>query len=198
VISQLKNQIKTTKKNVRDEDNEGLEQARASDKQEIQLLKSNIDDMHKKMQVSERWTIQEDELVKQLQAKVSSIEKMVVDITLFQAQALEVLKKMKIAQQSLFTKVEIIQNHFGEVNQSLDNIGFREREATTTRTTFQEAIVSLAREEIYVTPRLTVAEQVRGDIILKTWEANIAKSKRMTKEIKEDCEEFFILLIKNH
>jgi hypothetical protein len=42
-----------------------------------------------------------------------------------------------------------------------------------------------------VVPRLSVSEQVRGDIILKTWEANIAESKRMAKEIKEACEEFF-------
>ena len=60
------------------------------------------------MKVSERWVIQQDELVKQLQDKVSSTEKMVVDIAVFQAQALEVLKKLEIAQQSLFTKVEII------------------------------------------------------------------------------------------
>jgi hypothetical protein len=43
---------------------------------------------------------------------------------------------------------------------------------------------------------LTVAEKIRGDIILKTWEANIAESKRTTKEIKEDCEEIFHLLNK--
>jgi hypothetical protein len=116
---------------------------------------------------------------------------MVVDIALFQAQALEVLKKLEITKKSLFAKVEIIQNHFWEVNQLLDNIGFREREATAARTTFQEAVVSSAREERFVTPRLTIVEQVRGDIILKTWEANIAESKRMPKEIKEDCEEIF-------
>jgi peptidoglycan hydrolase CwlO-like protein len=45
VISQLQNQIKTTKNNVRDEVNKRLEQARASDKQEIQLLKSSLDEM---------------------------------------------------------------------------------------------------------------------------------------------------------
>lgn len=54
------------------------------------------------MQVSERRTIQQDELVKQLQDKVSSTVKMAVDIALFQAQALEVLKKLEIKQQSLF------------------------------------------------------------------------------------------------
>ena len=87
VISQLQNQIKTTEKNVRDEVNKGMEQGRANDKQEIQLLKSGLDEMHKNMQVSERRTIQQDELVKQLQDKVSSTKKMVVDIALFQAQA---------------------------------------------------------------------------------------------------------------
>jgi hypothetical protein len=43
---------------------------------------------------------------------------------------------------------------------------------------------------------LTVTEQVRGDIILKTWEANIVESKITAKEIKEDCEEVFHLLNK--
>jgi hypothetical protein len=43
---------------------------------------------------------------------------------------------------------------------------------------------------------LTIVEKIRGDIILKTWEANIAESKRMAKEIKEDCEEAFDFLDK--
>jgi hypothetical protein len=158
MISQLQNQIRTTENNVRDKVNKGLEQDRSSDKQEIQLLKSSLDEMHKNVQVSERQAIQQDDLVNQLQDKVNYTEKMVVDMAVFQAQALEVLKKLEIAQQSLFTKVEIIQNHFWEVNQSLDNIGFREREVTTARTTFQEVVMSSTREEIYVTPRLTVAE----------------------------------------
>jgi len=158
MISQLQNQIRTTENNVRDKVNKGLEQDRSSDKQEIQLLKSSLDEMHKNVQVSERQAIEQDDLVNQLQDKVNYTEKMVVDMAVFQAQALEVLKKLEIAQQSLFTKVEIIQNHFWEVNQSLDNIGFREREVTIARTTFQEVVMSSTREEIYVTPRLTVAE----------------------------------------
>jgi hypothetical protein len=43
--------------------------------------------MHKNMQVNERQTIQQDELVKQLQEKVCSTEKMIMDIAVFQAQA---------------------------------------------------------------------------------------------------------------
>jgi hypothetical protein len=83
----LQNQIRNTEKNVREEVNKGLERARAIDKQEILLLNSGLDEMHKNMQVNERQTIQQDELVKQLQEKVSSTEKMVMDIAVFQAQA---------------------------------------------------------------------------------------------------------------
>jgi hypothetical protein len=85
--------------------------------------------MQKKMQVSERQTIQQDELIKQLEDKVSSTEKMVVDIELFQAQALEVIKKLEISQQSLLSKVKIVQNHSQVMDEALSNIVLREREA---------------------------------------------------------------------
>jgi hypothetical protein len=191
LISQLQNQIRTIENNIRSEVNKGLEQARANDKQEIQQLKSSLEEMQRNVQASEGWAIQQGELVKQLQAKVKLTENMVIDITVFQAQAVEICEKLELAQRSLLNKVEIIQNHFRVVNESLDNICFREREATTTRVTFQEAVVSSAREEMSIVPRLSVSEQVRGDILLKTWEANIAESKRTTKEIKEAYEEAF-------
>jgi cell division septum initiation protein DivIVA len=46
-ISQLQNQMKTVEKNVRSEVNKGFEQIRASDKQEIQQLKSSLEEMHR-------------------------------------------------------------------------------------------------------------------------------------------------------
>jgi hypothetical protein len=92
--------------------------------------------------------------------------------------------------------VEAIQNHFWVVDQLLNNICLREREAIVAWATFQEAVVSSDREGIYVVSRLSISEQARGDIILKTWETNIAKSKKMAKEVKEACEESFQLLNK--
>jgi hypothetical protein len=52
---------------------------------------------------------------------------MVVDIVVFQAQALEVRKKLEATQQSLLTKVEIVQDHFRVIDQALNNICLRER-----------------------------------------------------------------------
>jgi chromosome segregation ATPase len=175
----------------RSEVNKDFEQIRASDKQEIQQLKSSLEEMHRNIQASQGRATQQDELVRQLQAKVSSTENMIVDITVFQAQALEVRKELEAAQQSLLTKVETVQDHFRVIDQALNNICLREREAISAWTTFQEAVVSSAKEGAAMTSRLSVSEQTRGDIILKAWESSIAESRKMAKEVKEFCEEAF-------
>ena len=71
---------------------------------------------------------------------------MVVDIALFQDQALEVIKKLEIAQQRLLSKVKIIQNHSQVMDEALSNIVLREREAIVARTTFQEVVISSTKE----------------------------------------------------
>jgi hypothetical protein len=129
LIGQLQSQIMVVEKNVRNEVNKELEQARANDRQEIQQLKSNLEEIHKTAQASQGWVIQQEELVRQLQAKLSTTESKVVNITVFQAQALEVQQKLEAAQQSLLSKVEIIQNYFQEIEQALSDIVLREREA---------------------------------------------------------------------
>jgi hypothetical protein len=64
--------MKTVEKNVWSEVNKGFEQIRASDRQEIQQLKSSLEEMHRNIQASQGWATQQDELVRKLQAKVSS------------------------------------------------------------------------------------------------------------------------------
>jgi hypothetical protein len=191
LISQLQNQVKTVEKNVRSEMNKSFEQIRVCDTQEIQQLKSSLDEMHKNAQASREWAFQQGELVKQLQARINSTENTAVDMRVFQVKALEVHEKLGSTQQSLFTKVEAVQNHFRVVDQSLNNICLKEREAIVARATFQEAVVASAREGVSMVSRLSPSEQTRGDIILKTWETNIAESKRMAKEVKKACEETF-------
>ena len=66
MIAKLQSQIKNTDKNIRDEINKGLEQAKAVDKQEIQLLKFSLDEMYKNMQASQEQVIQQEELARKL------------------------------------------------------------------------------------------------------------------------------------
>jgi hypothetical protein len=83
------------------------------------------------------------------------------------------------------------------VDHSLNNIFIKEREATAAQVTFQEVILSAAKDEIAKATRLSLLEQTRGDIILKTWEANIVESKRLAKEVKKFCEETFYSIEKD-
>jgi len=116
--------------------NKSFERIRVCDTQEILHQK-----MHKNTQVSREWAFQQGELVKQLQARINSIENTTVDMNVFQTKELEVCEKLVSAQQTPFTKVEAIQNHFQVVNQSLNNVCLKEREAIVARSTFQEAVV---------------------------------------------------------
>jgi chromosome segregation ATPase len=155
MIAQLQIQIRNTEKNIRDYINKGLEQARVVDKQEIHLLKSSLDDMYKKIQSIQGNFIQQEELVSHLQDKLSSIQSQVANITVFQAQALEVHQKLEEEKQSLFSKVDIIQNYFLEVSQSLKNISFKGKEATIAQASFKKEVIFSAKE-VSITPRLFV------------------------------------------
>ena len=96
----------------------------------------------------------------------------------------------------MFSKVEIIQNRFQDVSQSLENISFKEKEATVAQAAFKKVVIFSAKEEVPITPKLIFIENIRGDIMLKVWEANISESRKMAKEIKEEYEESFDLLDK--
>jgi hypothetical protein len=91
--------------------------------------------MHENIQASQGWATQQDELVRKLQAKVSSTKNMIVDITMFQTQALEVRKELEATQKILLTKVENVQDHFRVIDQALNNICLREKEVIAARTT---------------------------------------------------------------
>jgi hypothetical protein len=49
----------------------------------------------------------------------------------------------------------------------------KEKEAKVSRTTFQKATAFSAKGKVGKTQKLYVSEQIKGDIILKVWEANL-------------------------
>jgi hypothetical protein len=96
----------------------------------------------------------------------------------------------------LISKIEIIQSYFQEANNAFDNIILKEKEAKEARVTLQNTIIYLESEETSKNMKISATDQIRGDIILKLWETNITENKRIVKEIRYDCEEFFDLLDK--
>jgi hypothetical protein len=69
----------------------------------------------------------------------------------------------------------------------------KEREAKAARTTFQKAVAFSSKEKIGKTQKLSISEQVKGDIMIKVWEAKMAEYKRITREVNEDCQGIFDL-----
>ena len=90
LINKLEARVATVDVNARDEANKGFEQARVTDQQEIERLKSNLEHMHQLAQISQTQVSQDEEKIKLLQSKLISIENQVIDITIFQSQAMEI------------------------------------------------------------------------------------------------------------
>jgi hypothetical protein len=64
------------------------------------------------------------------------------------------------------------------------------------RITLQKEITYSMGEEVPKTTKVSATEQIRGDIMLRLWETNITKRKRIYKETIDDREIFFDLVDK--
>jgi len=133
-----------------------------------------------------------------MRSKLNSAKNQVIDIKVFQSQAMKIQKKVEVAQQNLLAKVETIQNHFQTIDQVLKDISLREREVGATRVAFQEAIIETMKEEMVISYRLSIPEETRGNILLKTWEHNIFKNRKRAKEMRDVFEETFGLINKKN
>jgi hypothetical protein len=101
-----------------------------------------------------------------------------IDIGIFQSQAIEIQKRISTTQQGLLAKVETIQNHCQLIDQALERISSIENEAEAARVIFQEAVITTTKKEMGSSSRLSIPEQTRGNILLKAWEHNISEGKK--------------------
>jgi hypothetical protein len=128
-----------------------------------------------------------------LQDKIISIANQVVELENFRTRASKIYLRIEEEQQKVFLNLEVIHNYFQESNKSLENVFQKEREAKAARTTFQKAVAFSSKEEIGKTQKLSISEQVKGDIMIKVWETKLAEYKRITREFNEDCQGIFDL-----
>jgi hypothetical protein len=87
--------------------------------------------------------------------------------------------------------VETIQNNFQLIDQVLENISFREKEAGAASVAFQEVVIAMTKRETCSSFRFSIPEQTRGNILLKEWERNISEGRQQAKEVIKSCEETF-------
>ena len=112
-----------------------------------------------------------------------------IDIGIFQSQAIEIQKRISVVQQGLLAKVETIQNHCQLIDQALENISFKEKDVGVARVIFQEAVIAMTKKEVGSSSKLSIPEQTRGNILLKAWEWNVSESREWAKEVINFCEE---------
>jgi hypothetical protein len=130
---------------------------------------------------------QQEELIKQLQARLDLTEGTSIEISSFRTQALEVNEKLEMAQQDLFMKVDAIQKYYQAIDLALKDIYIKEREAHSARVKFQEVVLLVPKDDVSDVHRLSLSEQIRGDMVLKAWETNLAESKRLARDVNEAC-----------
>jgi hypothetical protein len=78
----------------------------------------------------------------------------------------------------------------------LENILQKEREVKVARATFQKAVAFSTKEDFGEAQKLFVSKHIKGDVILKVWEADLTENKRMTREVNDNCQGIFDLLEK--
>jgi hypothetical protein len=75
------------------------------------------------------------------------------------------------------------------INQISENLTVKERNAEAAWVLFQEAVIATNNKFSTGTPGLSIAEQTRGNILLKKWEHDIALSKDQVQKVTNSLEE---------
>jgi hypothetical protein len=169
----------------------GIEQARLDDKNEIEMLKTKLVQAQLVVRDGRMQASQQRDLIEQLQDRVEIAENRMIDIEMFKLQAIEIQSRVSVAQRNLLAKVETIWDNCLLVNQVFKNLSARERDAGATRVNFQEVVIATNNRISTSTPRLTISEKTRGNILLKEWEHNIAEGKQQAQKITNFLEEAF-------
>jgi hypothetical protein len=158
LIRTLEARLATTTETAKDQVSVGIEQARLADKNEIELLKTKLEQAQLVVRDGRMQAIQQRYLIEQLQARVEIAKNRMINIRMFKSQVIEIQSRVSVAQQNLVDKVEAIQDNCFLVNQVSENLSSRERDATTTWVSFQEVVIATNNRVSVGTPRFTISE----------------------------------------
>ena len=92
MIKTLEAKLSTVEATAKDQASTTLEQARIKDQKEIEWLKVDLEQTQLMVQTSQTQISQQGELIDQLRAKLEFVESQVIDIGIFQSQAIEIRK----------------------------------------------------------------------------------------------------------
>jgi hypothetical protein len=190
-ITQLQGSLKDNEKKIAWGIKKGLEQARLKDIQDIQKLNENLTEAKLMIQNTQEQvqTLSNENIL--LQDKIISITNQVIEVDYFKAKAFEMYIDIQQEQQRAFCDLEIIQKYFNESRKSLDMTVLKEIEAKAVRDSFQRVLSALQEEEIRQSQKLSISEQLKGDVMLKVWETKLQGYRVITEEVINHCQRIF-------
>jgi hypothetical protein len=107
--------------------NQYIQQIRDSYQHKMKHLHDNLDLLCQSSQTNKGLSTQQDNLIEQLQAKLTLIENTTICITTFKRKSSETNSKLEFAQQELCQKVDSIQKFHQAMNLSLKSIYVKEK-----------------------------------------------------------------------
>ena len=161
------------------------------DKKEIEVLKTKLEQANSTIQDGRVQSGQQRGMITQLQAQLEVTESKVIDFEIVKSRAIDIRSRVSSAQQSLLNKIREFRKDCLLMNQISENLVVKERSAEAARVVFQEAVLATNNRFSAGTPGLSVAEQTRGNILLKNWEHDIALSKEQAQKVTNSLEETF-------
>jgi hypothetical protein len=98
LMKTLEAKLATAEEVAKDQESARIEQARMVDKKEIELLKAKLKQAELVAQTSQIQVGQQKDLIEQLQVRLEFVESQVINIGIFQSQAMEIRSRVYVAQ----------------------------------------------------------------------------------------------------
>jgi hypothetical protein len=127
-------------------------------------------------------------MITQLQAQLEVAESKAVDIEIIKSRATDIRSRISSAKQSLLNKIGEIREDCSFIHRISENLTNKERNVEAARVTFQEEVI-VTNNRFSGPPRLTIAKQTKGNILLKNWEQDITLSKEQAQKVTNSLEE---------
>jgi hypothetical protein len=191
LIKTLEARVASATENAKGQVSGEIELARLADKNEIEVLKTKLEQAQLVVRDDRIQAGQQRDLIKELQARAAIAESRMIDVEMFKSQAIGIRSRISSAQQSLLARIGEIRENCLLVNQVSENLTAREREAEAARVAFQDAVIAMNNRVSAGAPGLAIPEQTRGNILLKDWEHNIALGKEQAQKVTNSLEEAF-------
>jgi hypothetical protein len=188
LIKTLEARIASAAEDAKSQASGAIELAQLADKKEIEVLKTKLEQANSTIRDGRVQSGQQRDAITQLQTQLKIAESKAVDIEIVKSQATDIRSRISSAQQSLLNKVGEIREDCLLIQRISENLINKERNAEAARVAFQEAVIA-TNNRFSGHPGLTIAEQTRGNILLKNWEQDITLSKEQAQKVANSLEE---------